>query len=49
MIEYAILANKALIPNASVSELIQLSIVMIFFVAIVEELLFRVLLQTQLD
>jgi len=48
LVEYAILANKALIPNASVSELIQLSIVMIFFVALVEELLFRVLLQPQL-
>jgi uncharacterized protein len=47
-VEHAILANKALIPNASVSELIQLSIVMIFFVALVEELLFRVLLQPQL-
>ena len=47
-VEYAILMNKALIPNASVSELIQLSIVMIFFVALVEELLFRVLLQPQL-
>ena len=48
VIEYAILANKPLIPNASISQLIQLSIVMIFFVAIVEELLFRVLLQPQL-
>ena len=48
VIEYAILANKPLIPNASVSQLIQLSIVMIFFVALVEELLFRVLLQPQL-
>ncbi len=47
-IEHAVLANQALIPNASVSELIQLSIVMIFFVALVEELLFRVLLQPQL-
>ncbi|MGP8011269.1 MAG: lysostaphin resistance A-like protein [Halobacteriota archaeon] len=47
-IEYAILGNKALIPNASVSELIQLSIVMIFFVALVEALLFLVLLQPQL-
>jgi membrane protease YdiL (CAAX protease family) len=46
--EYAILANEALIPNASVSELIQLSIVMIFFVALVEGLLFFVLLQPQL-
>jgi membrane protease YdiL (CAAX protease family) len=48
VIEYAILANNPLIPNASVSQLIQLSIVMIFFVALVEELLFRVLLQPQL-
>jgi len=48
LIEYAILANPPLIPNASASELIRLSIVMIFFVALVEELLFRVLLQPQL-
>jgi len=48
VVEYAILANKALIPNASVAQLIQLSIVMIFFVALVEEVLFRVLLQTPL-
>jgi membrane protease YdiL (CAAX protease family) len=48
LIEYAILRNNALIPNASASELIGLSIVMIFFVAVVEELLFRVLLQPQL-
>jgi hypothetical protein len=48
VIEYAILANNPLIPNATVSQLIQLSIVMIFFVALVEELLFRVLVQPQL-
>ena len=47
-IEHAILANGPLIANASAIELIQLSIVMIFFVALVEELLFRVLLQPQL-
>ena len=47
-IEHAILANEALIPNASAIELIQLSIVMIFFVALVEGLLFFVLLQSQL-
>jgi membrane protease YdiL (CAAX protease family) len=47
-IEYALLANQALIPNASAIELIQLSIVMIFFVALVEGLLFFVLLQQQL-
>ncbi len=47
-IEHALLANQALIPNASASELIQLSIVMIFFVALVEGLLFFVLVQPQL-
>ena len=47
-IEYALLANQALIPNASAIELIQLSIVMTFFVALVEGLLFFVLLQQQL-
>jgi membrane protease YdiL (CAAX protease family) len=47
-IEYAILPNQQLIPNASASELIGLSIVLIFFVALVEELLFRALLQPQL-
>ena len=45
--EYAILANIPLIPNTSASELIGFSIVMIFFVGLVEELLFRVLLQPQ--
>ncbi len=47
-VEYAILGNNPSIPNASALELIRLSIVMIFFVALVEELLFRVLLQPQL-
>lgn len=45
LMEYAILVPEALIPNASASELIWLSIVMIFFVALIEELIFRVLLQ----
>ena len=48
LVEYAILGNNPLIPNASATELIRLSIVIIFFVALVEELLFRVLLQPQL-
>lgn len=47
LIEYGILAPKALIPNPSTSQIIGVSIVMIFFVALVEELLFRVLLQPQ--
>jgi membrane protease YdiL (CAAX protease family) len=48
LVEYAILANAPLIPNTSAIEFIQLSIVMIFFVALVEGLLFFVLLQPQL-
>jgi membrane protease YdiL (CAAX protease family) len=48
LIEYAILGNNLVIPNASASELIRFSIVMIFFVALVEELIFRALLQPQL-
>jgi membrane protease YdiL (CAAX protease family) len=48
LIEYAILGNNPVIPNASASELIRLSIITIFFVALVEELLFRVLLQQPL-
>ena len=47
LIEYAILVPTAPIPNVSASGLIGLSIVMIFFVAFVEELLFRALLQPQ--
>ena len=47
-IEHALLMNAALIPNASVIELVQLSVIMIFFVAVVEGLLFFVLLQPQL-
>jgi membrane protease YdiL (CAAX protease family) len=48
VVEHAIVGNQALIPTASASELIQLSVVMIFFVALVEALLFLVLLQPQL-
>jgi membrane protease YdiL (CAAX protease family)/5-hydroxyisourate hydrolase-like protein (transthyretin family) len=45
LVEYRILANSALIPSLSLLSLIELSIVMIFFVGFVEELLFRSLLQ----
>jgi hypothetical protein len=38
LIVHANLRNRALIPNASVSELIQLSTIIIFFVALAEEL-----------
>ncbi len=43
LIEYQILANPALIPANSIAALAELSIVMIFFVALVEQLLFRAL------
>jgi hypothetical protein len=45
LIEYIILLNQAFIPSLSIPNLIELGIVMIFFVALVEELLFRSLLQ----
>ena len=48
LIEYRILANPALIPSFSVIGLIELSVVMIFIVTLVEELIFRALLQSEL-
>ena len=48
LIEYQILANPALIPSYSLVELVELSVVMIFVVTLVEELLFRALLQPEL-
>jgi hypothetical protein len=45
LVEYTILGNSALIPSFSLLGLIEVSIVMIFFVGFVEELLFRSLLQ----
>ena len=48
LIEYQILANPALIPSYSLVGLLELSVLMIFVVAVVEELLFRALLQPEL-
>jgi membrane protease YdiL (CAAX protease family) len=48
LIEYQILANPALIPSYSLVWLVELSVVMIFVVTLVEELLFRALLQPEL-
>ena len=48
LIEYHILANPALIPSYSLVWLVELSVVMIFVVTLVEELLFRALLQPEL-
>ncbi len=44
LVEYEILANSALVPSLSLLSLIELSIVMIFFVGFVEGLLFQSLL-----
>jgi len=48
LVEYAILANPALIPSYSLIGLIELSVVMIFVVTLVEQLIFRALLQPEL-
>jgi membrane protease YdiL (CAAX protease family) len=48
LIEYQILANPALIPSYSLVGLVELSVAMIFVVTLVEELLFRALLQPEL-
>ena len=48
LIEYQILANPAFIPSYSLVWLVELSVVMIFVVTLVEELLFRALLQPEL-
>ena len=47
--EYAIIDVGYLIPDLSLMSLIQLSIVMIFFVGFIEELIFRYILQTRLE
>jgi membrane protease YdiL (CAAX protease family) len=48
LVEHQILANPALIPAYSLVWLVELSVVMIFVVALVEGLLFRALLQPEL-
>jgi membrane protease YdiL (CAAX protease family) len=48
LIEYQILANPALIPSYSLVGLVELSVVMIFVVTLVEQLIFRALLQPEL-
>jgi membrane protease YdiL (CAAX protease family) len=48
LIENRILANPALIPSYSLAALVELSVVMIFVVTLVEELIFRALLQPEL-
>ena len=47
--EYAIIGPGYLIPDLSFTSLLQLSIVMIFFVGLIEEIIFRYILQTRLE
>ncbi|WP_292466010.1 CPBP family intramembrane glutamic endopeptidase [Methanolobus sp.] len=47
--EYAIIKAGSLIPDLSFMSLLQLSIVMIFFVGLIEEVIFRYILQTRLE
>ncbi len=49
VIEYNILFPGALIPSLTSGEIIKLSIVMFFFIGIVEELIFRSILQQRLE
>ncbi|ADE35651.1 CPBP family intramembrane glutamic endopeptidase [Methanohalophilus mahii] len=46
--EYAILASNYLIPDLSFISLLKISLVMVFFVGFIEELIFRFILQTRL-
>jgi len=47
--EYAIIVVGHLIPDLSFMSLLQLSIVMIFFVGLIEEIIFRYILQRRLE
>lgn len=47
--EYAFIRAGPLIPDLSIVNLLQLIIVMVFFVALIEELIFRSILQTRLE
>ena len=47
--EYLIIRTNYLIPDLSIFNLLMLSIVMIFFVGLVEEIIFRSILQNRLQ
>jgi membrane protease YdiL (CAAX protease family) len=49
LIEYITLRPPALIPNFTQGEIFKLSIVMFFFIGLVEELIFRSMLQQRLE
>lgn len=48
-LEYAVLKPQALIPGMTPVELLKLGVAMVFFIGLVEELIFRVFLQTRLE
>jgi membrane protease YdiL (CAAX protease family) len=48
-IDYFILSPPALIPNPTPGEIFKLSIVMFFFMGVVEEIIFRSMLQQRLE
>jgi len=47
--EYLIIRTGYLIPNLSLLNLLKLTVVMVFFVGLVEEIIFRAVLQTRLN
>lgn len=47
--EYTLIGTRELIPDLSSTNLLALIIIMVFIVALVEELIFRVILQTSLE
>jgi membrane protease YdiL (CAAX protease family) len=47
--EYALLREEPLVPSLSFINILQLLIIMVFFVALIEELIFRSILQTALE
>lgn len=47
--EYLILTTNSLVPNMSIDNVVDLALIMIFCVGLVEELIFRSLLQTRLE
>jgi membrane protease YdiL (CAAX protease family) len=49
LVEYHIIHPDPLIPNLGITNFITLTIIMIMFVALVEELVFRSILQTRLQ
>ncbi|MDD2438670.1 MAG: CPBP family intramembrane metalloprotease [Methanosarcinaceae archaeon] len=47
--EYSILHAAALIPNLSIINILKLTIIMVLFVGLIEEIIFRSILQTRLE